>query len=64
MIGKLVGYIRLVRRLHKQFQFPNSSVLPMNETPVWNDMVPSATVAKTGSKDVPLKTTGHESKMR
>ena len=49
-----------VRRLNKQFQFPNSSVLAMYEAPIWNDMVSSTTVDKTGSKDVPLKTTGHE----
>ena len=40
-----------VRRLNKQFQFPNSSILAM---------VSSTTVDKTGSKDVPLKTTYHE----
>lgn len=49
-----------VRRLNKQFQFPNSSILAMDETPVWNYMVSSTTVDKTGSKDVSLKTTGHE----
>ena len=60
MTGKLVGYIMHVPRLNRQFQFPNSSILAMDETPVWNDMVSSTTVDKTGSKDVPLKTTGHE----
>ena len=60
MIGKLVGYIMHVRRLNKQFQFPNSSILAMDETPVWADMVSSTTVDKTGAIDVPLKTTGHE----
>ena len=60
MIGQLVGYIMHVRRLNKQFQFPNSSILAMDETPVWKNMVSSTTVDKTGSKDVPLKTTGHE----
>ena len=60
MIGKLVGYIVHVRRLNKQFQFPNNSILAMDETPVWKDMVSSTTVDKTGSKVVPLKTTGHE----
>ena len=49
-----------VRRLNRQFKFPNSSILAMYETPIWNDMVSSTTVDKTGSKDVPLKTTGHE----
>ena len=56
----MIGYIMHVRRLNKQFQFPNSSILAMDETPVWNDMVLSTTVDKTGSKNVPLKTTGHE----
>ena len=60
MIGKLVGYIMHARRLNIQFQFPNSSILAMDETPVWNDMVSSTIVDKAGSKDVPLKTTGHE----
>ena len=60
MIVKLVGYIMHVRRLNKQFQFPYSSILAMDETPVWNDMVSSTTVDKTGSKDVPLKITDHE----
>ena len=46
--------------INKQFQLPNSSILAMDETPVWNDMVSSTTVDKTGSKDVPLKTTGDE----
>ena len=32
----------------------------MDETLFWNDMVSSTTVDKTGSKDVPLKATGHE----
>ena len=32
----------------------------MDETLVWNDMVSSTTVDKTGSKDAPLKTTGYE----
>ena len=60
MIDKLVEYIMHVHRLNKQIQFPNSSILAMDKTPVWNDMVSSTTVNKTGSKDVPLNTTGHE----
>ena len=32
----------------------------MDKTSVWNDIVSSTTLDKTGSKDVPLKTTGHE----
>ena len=49
-----------VCRLNKQFQFPNRSVLAMKKTPVWNDMVSSTAVDKTGSKDVLLQTIRHE----
>ena len=60
MIGKLAGYVMHVRRLNKQFKFNNSSIIAMDETPVWSDMVSSTTADKSGTKDVPLKTTGHE----
>ena len=60
MIGKFAGYIMHARRLNKQFQFPNSLILVMYEISVWNDMVSSTAVDKTGSKDVPLKTAGHD----
>ena len=49
-----------VRRLNKQFQFNNSSIIAMDEIPVWNDTVSSTTVNKSGTKDVPPKKTGHE----
>ena len=32
----------------------------MDETPVWNDIVSNTTVEKTGSKEVPMKLTGHD----
>ena len=60
MIDKLAGYVMHFHRLNKQFQFLNSSVLAIDKTSVWNDVVNSTTVDKTGSKDVPLKTAGHE----
>ena len=31
----------------------------MDETSVWNDIVSNTTVEKTGSKEVPMKLTGH-----
>ena len=31
----------------------------MDETAVWNNMVPEITVEATGAKDVPMKSTGH-----
>lgn len=49
-----------VRRLMKLHAFATSNIVAMDETPVWMDMVATSTVAKTGAKDIPLKTTGHE----
>ena len=60
MIGKLVGYAMHVRRLSEKFQLNNSSIIAMDETPIWSDMVSSTTVDLSGTKGVPLKTTGHE----
>ena len=49
-----------VRRLKKQFRFKDSSIIVIDETSVWNDMVSSPTVEQAGVKDVPLKLTRHE----
>ena len=37
--------------------------MPMDETPVWDDMVTDTTVDKVGATSVNLKTTGHEKVM-
>ena len=60
MTGKLVGYIMHVQRLKKQFGFKDNSIIAMDETSVWNDMVSSTTVEQAGAKDVPLKTIGYK----
>ena len=60
MIDKLVGYILQVRRLSRQFSYTPDSIIAMDETPVWADMVAETSVDKRGAKDIPLKTTGHE----
>ena len=49
-----------VRRLQKQFSFHNSDIIAMDETPLWNDMVSNTTVEVTGSKEVAMKSTGHD----
>ena len=49
-----------VWRLKKQFGFKVNSIITMDETSVWNDMVSSATVEQTGAKEVPLKMTVHK----
>ena len=54
------SYVMHVRRLQKQFSFHNSDIIAMDETPLWNDMVSNTTVEVTGSKEVAMKSTGHD----
>ena len=49
-----------VRRLQKQFSFDDTDIIAMDETAVWNDIVSSTTVEKTGSKEVNMKSTGYD----
>ena len=60
LIGKLVSYVVHNRRLQKKFNYASSQIYGMDETPVWQDMVGTTTVTKSGSKDVLLISTGHE----
>ena len=49
-----------VRRIQKQFNFHDADIIAMDKRPVWNDMVSNTTVEKKGSKEVPMKSTGHD----
>ena len=60
LVDRLVSYIMHVRRLQKQHSFALSDILPMDETPLWNDMESNTTVESTGVRDVPMKSTGHD----
>ena len=42
-------------RLQRQYSFAPHNIVPMDETAVWNNMVPEITVEATGAKDVPIK---------
>ena len=60
MIEKIVAYILHVRRIQRKFEYEPGNIIAMDETPMWNNSVPTTTVNSTGKRDVPLKTTGHE----
>ena len=60
LIDKLILYILHVRRLSIKYKYPPSSIMVMNETSVWNDMVSNTEIDKQGAKSVCLKTTRHE----
>ena len=63
LINKLILYILHSRRLSIKFKYPNSSIIVMDETSIWNDMVSNTTIDKQGAKSVCLKITGHEKYM-
>ncbi|XP_014678488.1 PREDICTED: tigger transposable element-derived protein 1-like [Priapulus caudatus] len=60
VIPKLMSYFLFVRSLCLRFLFQDSQIGAMDETPVWFDMPGDTTVDFTGTKSIPLKTTGHE----
>ena len=57
---KLVKYVMHVRRLSMKTNFSPDCIIAMGETAVWSDMAGNVTVDTTGTKDVPLKSTGNE----
>ena len=57
---KLVNYVMHVRRLPMKTNFSADCIIAMDETAVWSDMIGNVTVDTTGTKDVPLKSTGNE----
>ena len=60
MVDKLVMDAVQIRRLQQKFNYSAGSIIAMDETAVWSDMLAETTVDKTGRKDIPLKSTGHE----
>ena len=52
-------YILHARSLSIKYKYPPSSIIAMDETSVWNDMVSNTTIDKQGAKSVCLKTTVH-----
>ena len=60
LIDKLILYILHVCRLSIKYKYPPSSIITMDQTSVWNDMVSNTTIDKQGAKSVCLKTNEHE----
>ena len=49
-----------VCQLQKQFSFEDTHITAMDETAVWNDMVSNTIIQNIGSKEVNIKSTGHD----
>ena len=46
LIDKLILYILHARRLSIKYKYPPSTIIAMDETSVWNDMVSNTTIDK------------------
>ena len=57
---KLVKHVFHVRRLSMKTNFSSACIIAVDETAIWSDMVGNVAVDTTGTKDVPLKSTGNE----
>ena len=60
LVSKLVGYEMHVRRLSINCNYAPGSIIAMDETGVWSDMVGNTTINSTGAKDVALKSNGNK----
>ena len=60
LIDKLILYILHARRLSIKYKYSPSSIIMMDETSIWNNMVSNTAIDKQGAKSVCLKATGHE----
>ena len=58
--SKLILYSVHAHRLSIKYKYLPSSIIAMDETSVWNDVVSNTTIDKQGVKSICLKTTGHE----
>lgn len=63
LLPKLISYVAFVRMLQLQNGYKLSSIYAADETAIWFDMVSETTVDTIGTKEISIRTTGHE-KMR
>ena len=60
IVSKLFGYVMHMRRLSINCNYARGSIIAMDDTAVWSDMVGNTTINSTGPKGVALKSTGNE----
>ncbi len=57
---KIVNYLVYLRQLRVKEGYKDADIVVMDETPVWLEQVANTTIEKKGSKEVPVKSAGHE----
>ena len=60
LVPKVTSFIMGTRRLRHSKKYPLGSIGNMDETPLWLDMPGETTVARTGERSIPVRTTGHD----
>ena len=60
LTDKLILYILHAHRLSIKYKKLPSSIIVMDETSVWNEIMSNTAIDKQGAKSVCLKTTGHD----
>ena len=60
LIDRLVSFVMHAHRLQRRYNFALHSIVAVDETTVWNDMVSETTAEAIGAKDVLMKSTGDE----
>ena len=60
VVPKLISFIAYVKAMRIKNNYPADMMFAMDETACWMDMPSSTTLQEKGSKDVPIRTTGHE----
>ena len=58
VIPKLVSFVLHLRALQVRHKYSTDSIYAMDETACWMDMPSDTTVATTGARSIPLKSTG------
>ena len=60
IIDKVISNILYVCQLKQRNNYDKDWIIAMDETAVWQEMIPNTTVTDKGAMSVVLKTTGHE----
>ena len=60
LVPKVTGFIMATRHLCHINSYPLGPIGNVDETPLWLDMPGETTVAHTGERSIPIRTTGHD----
>ena len=59
-LAKIANFIKFCEKQRNTFDFSLRNIANMDETPIWVDMPSETSVDRTGIKNVPIQSAGHE----